>query len=352
MVFRRTANSLIDEEDSLSIVTDVCVIQGQDPHLRAPLGFTKIPLDLRQTPAELERVPNLDYVFVCYRTDKQLALAERDLLILRRLAELEKSFLGSKSEDRKQLDEAKQFLGLTYNQDLLVDLSSTVKEALLGPLGDAYLEHRLDLLGEMSGLLWSKYLLPVLQKIDTYIEMRGQKEYFGEFVDTIDEAVTRVRHDFVGTLNVMHRILTRMDFVQDMVAYCKCSVYLASLQEQVGEFRNAVQALRSTLGKVVEFREERMKRSLDSDAVENATTAMSITVDNKKIGDLELKMQTVCNTWEELILRKERDRVRKEEATSPLDEDEGDEDQLEVKACAEELRNKDLFEREIDVAEW
>ena len=47
VVFRRTANSLIDEEDSLSIITDVCVIQGQDPHLRAPLGYTKIPLDLR-----------------------------------------------------------------------------------------------------------------------------------------------------------------------------------------------------------------------------------------------------------------------------------------------------------------
>jgi hypothetical protein len=43
--------------------------------------------------------------------------------------------------------------------------------------------------------------------------MRGQKEYFGEFVDTIDEAVIRVRHDFVDTLNVMHRILTRQDFV-------------------------------------------------------------------------------------------------------------------------------------------
>lgn len=88
VVFRRTANSLIDEEDSLSIVTDVCVIQGQDPHLRAPLGFTRIDVDLRQTPKDLERVPNLDYVFVCYKTDRQLALAERDLLILRRLAEL------------------------------------------------------------------------------------------------------------------------------------------------------------------------------------------------------------------------------------------------------------------------
>jgi hypothetical protein len=118
-------------------------------------------------------VPNLDYVFVCYKTDKLLALAERDLLILRRLAELEKSFISPKAEEHQQLDEAKQFLGLSYNQDLLVDLSGTVKEALLGPLGDYFLEHRLDLLSEMSGLLWSKYLLPVLQKIDTYIEMRG-----------------------------------------------------------------------------------------------------------------------------------------------------------------------------------
>jgi hypothetical protein len=69
-----------------------------------------------------------------------------------------------------------------------------------------------------------------------------------------------------------------------------------------------------------------MKRSLDSDAVENATMAMSITVDNKKIGDLELKMQTVCQTWEELILRKERDRIRKDDAATPLDADEGDEE--------------------------
>ena len=66
---------------------------GQDPNLRAPLGFTRIDTDLRQTPKDLERVPNLDYVFVCIKTDKQLALAERDLLVLRRLAELEKSII-------------------------------------------------------------------------------------------------------------------------------------------------------------------------------------------------------------------------------------------------------------------
>jgi hypothetical protein len=156
--------------------------------------------------------------------------------------------------------------------------------------------------------------------------MRGQKEYSGEFVDAMDEAVLRVRQDFVDTLNVMHRILSRMEYVEDMVAYCKCSIYLANLQENVGEFRNGVQALRAALGKVVEFREERMKRSLDSGAEENATTAMSITIDNKKIGDLEQKMETIYQTWEELILRKERDRVRKENSEAPLDEDEGDEE--------------------------
>ena len=95
-----------------------------------------------------------------------------------------------------------------------------------------------------------------------------------------------------------------------------------------------------------------MRQSLDLGSSDNPTTSMSITIDNKKIGNLELKMQTVFKTWEELILRKERDRVRKENGEVALDEDEGDEEQFEVKKCIEELRNKDLFERDIDVPSW
>ena len=53
---------------------------------------------------------------------------------------------------------------------------------------------------------------------------------------------------------------------------------------------------------------------------------MSITIDNKKIGDLEQKMETIYQTWEELILRKERDRIRKETGETPLEVDEGDEE--------------------------
>ena len=86
---------------------------------------------------------------------------------------------------------------------------------------------------------------------------------------------------------------------------------------------------------------------------------MSITVDNKRIGDLETKIQAVYESWEQMILRKERDRERRalkeageEELGRPLDEDEGDEEQNEVQKCIEEIKNKDLAERGINWEEW
>lgn len=89
----------------------------------------------------------------------------------------------------------------------------------------------------------------------------------------------------VESLNVMHRVLNRMNYVEDMVMFSKISIYLSNLLEESGEFRNAVQALRSSIGKVVEYREERLKATLDSK--DNVRTSMTITVDNKKIGELE-----------------------------------------------------------------
>ena len=40
---------------------------------------------------------------------------------------------------------------------------------------------------------------------------------------------------------------------------------------------------------------------------------MSITVDNMRIGDIEAKIQAVYEAWGQMILRKERDRERKEQ---------------------------------------
>ena len=241
IVFKRTANSLIDEEDCLSIVTDVKVLMGQDRHLQPPLGYTKIPFDLRQTPEDLERVPNLDYVFICYKTDKQLSLIERDLLIFRRLAELERSyFTKAEMEQYKQLAEQDRFLSTSYNLDFLTELARTLKESLLGPLGDFYLEKRRDILNDICQRVYSTYLLPVLQRIDQYVEMRNQKEYFGEFVDVLDSHVIKVKNQFVEAFNVIHRVLTRESFVSNIIMYMKFSVYYSNLLEETGDFRNAV----------------------------------------------------------------------------------------------------------------
>ena len=152
------------------------------------MGYHKIPIDLRQTPKDLERVPNLDYVFLCYKTEKMLALTERDLLLFRRLADLEKTWV-EKAQAAQQADEYKAFLGINFNMELLVDLARTVKEALLGPLGDFYLEHRQDILFDLTCHLWSKYMLPILQKIDLYTEMRHQREYPVDFIQNLDELI-------------------------------------------------------------------------------------------------------------------------------------------------------------------
>ena len=149
---------------------------------------------------------------------------------------------------------------------------------------------------------------------------------------------------------MIHRVLSRESFVSNIIMYTKFSIYYANLLEETGDFRNAVQSLRATLGKVVEYREERLKACLDSGS--SVTTSMSITVDNKKISDLEVKIRSVTERWKELILRKERDRVRKEADQAALDEDEGDEEQAEVRACIEELKDKDLFEKAIDRDAW
>lgn len=193
IVFRRTANSLIDEEDCLSIVTDVQIIMGQDRNLRPPLGYTRIDVDLRQTPEDLERVPNLDYVFVCYKSDKQLTLAERDLLIFRRLAELERSYVAKETEEFKALPEEFRYLLTNYSLENLNQLARTVKEALLGPLGDYYLEQRRDILEDLALKLYQQYILPVLMRIDVYVEMRNQKEYYGDFVDLLDKHTVHIK---------------------------------------------------------------------------------------------------------------------------------------------------------------
>lgn len=56
----------------------------------------------------------------------------------------------------------------------------------------------------------------------------------------MDELLIQVKNNFGEAFNIMHRVLTRMNFVEDMVMYSKFSIYLSNFQEELGEFRNSV----------------------------------------------------------------------------------------------------------------
>ena len=122
----------------------------------------------------------------------------------------------------------------------MTELSRTLKESLLGPLGDYFLEKRRDILNDICVRVYQTYLLPVLQRIDLYVEMRNQKEFFGEFVDVLDSHVIKIKNQFVEAFNVIHRVLTRESFVSNMIMYTKFSIYYSNLLEETGDFRNAV----------------------------------------------------------------------------------------------------------------
>ena len=51
-------------------------------------------------------------------------------------------------------------------------------------------------------------------------------------------------------------------------------------------------------------------------------------------------------------MRKERDLSRKQAEQQPLDDDEGDEEQEEMRICEQELINKNLFEKGIDATQY
>ena len=153
--------------------------------------------------------------------------------------------------------------------------------------------------------------------------------------------------------------------------YCKLSLYLCNLLEESGEYRSAIQTVRASVSKVVEAREERLRRCIDY--TENVRTPMYITVDNGRVGETERRIQERFDieaaewvskllshekgaggpsVFSMAVMRRERDRERREAGKPPLEEDEVDEEEYEVYKCAEELRSKGLFERGIEEGEW
>ena len=88
--------------------------------------------------------------------------------------------------------------------------------------------------------IYNQYLLPVLMRIDVYVEMRNQKEYYGDFVDLLDKHTINVKNQFLESVDMIHRILTRDSYIENIIMYSKFSVYFANLLEEKGDLRQAV----------------------------------------------------------------------------------------------------------------
>lgn len=79
LILRHTDNALQDETQKLSLLIAIKPLFGKHPQIRPDLSFFKIPCDLRQTPKEFIRSPNMDYVYLTYKNDNHYYTNEREI---------------------------------------------------------------------------------------------------------------------------------------------------------------------------------------------------------------------------------------------------------------------------------
>jgi len=128
----------------MSLVTDIRPLFGKHPIIRPDFGFTKVTCDLRQTPKEFIRSPNMDYLFLTYKSDRYFHINEREVQILMHFHALEKSYQREKSISLD--DDARLELDLCYDIFALHKLVKQLNRCLLGKLGESFLVERRDFL--------------------------------------------------------------------------------------------------------------------------------------------------------------------------------------------------------------
>ena len=80
---------LSKENNQLNLLTSIVPLVSKHPDVIAHLNYVKIDVDLRQTPRDIERVPNNTYVYLTYQTDQKDWFLERDFQIMAILRRLE-----------------------------------------------------------------------------------------------------------------------------------------------------------------------------------------------------------------------------------------------------------------------
>ena len=142
LLVRHTRSALQNEHERLTLITGVRPLFGKNPLIRAVSGYEKLALEIRQTPPEFIRSPNMDYLFLTFSIEKHFVINERELQVMMKFSALERSYHRDKSLSLD--DDARFELDLCYNVELLSGLSQTLGTCLQGPLGDRFQRERRD----------------------------------------------------------------------------------------------------------------------------------------------------------------------------------------------------------------
>lgn len=312
-----------DDEGRLNLIVDVQVMLSKHPDIKPPEGYTKILLDLRNTPLESERYPNNTYVFLCYRTEEKLQVLIREYYTLATLRKLEQSKDSTDLEKAPKID--KHFL-MNWDLSLLSQLAVRLDSSIHGFVGNYFCKNSPDLIADTCIKIWDNFAYPVFKAKSIAFERFFQNE--------IEEKVLarwiEIRRVLQEALDVVFCVLGSKIDCQDTILLLNIGQTLASLQEESQEFRYSVQTLRSALGIVVEAREKIFRKGVKAD--EDKDLPACITVDPETLKKMRLEWKYACVAWEHSIAGALRNATRKKQ----LDEDEAQEEENEVLVKAKE----------------
>ena len=331
--FIRTANALKDEEEQLGLITDIHCRICRDPFMPPPIGYQKIPIDMRENPTDLLGLNTREFIYLSYKTEKLLRNAERDIEIVKNLLELERSYKAADSEEYKNLSQAQKELQITFDLPQLNLLGTIIKDAILGPIGDIYIIERQDIMFDIASLLYKKYLSPVLSSIDYINTLEANEELLDHYQNEIKLLCAEALKIMSPVLLSCHRILNKLRLL-DPVLYSEITLITGEIYETIEDFRTSIQVLRSGISKIIEYRESQLR--IGNNCKENVISLMYITCDNYAIIKLDKDMDDALRTWQDTVEREERQKKRKKEGKALLDADEMNHEYEDLKTIEKE----------------
>ncbi|EAR94374.2 hypothetical protein TTHERM_00049190 (macronuclear) [Tetrahymena thermophila SB210] len=286
LLIKHSAESLKNEDEKITLISDVRPLFGRNPLIRPDVGFNKIECDLRQVPKEFIRSPNMEYVYLTFKKEDFFFVNERELLIMVNFMNLERTF--GRDQIKTLEDEKRVELDLVYDINKLEELIKTVKDTLVGPLGQQFYVERKDFLCNLAFYIWNKYITSQLYQIEFVYEQRLCEEITDKIYEQYRELIVKSRPVFTEALKVFNKIMLRNPEA-DILWVSKYNIELTRLLEEQEEFKQASQNLRECLQRIVAYRDQFMERGVESQR--DKFLPFTITCNNRKIKETIQKMK-------------------------------------------------------------